>query len=61
MRKPGGWSPEVVAKLLDALQASGHGKVTFEGRGPGQKLRVVTELSAMDEAELAANVERLKV
>lgn len=58
--QPGGWDAEVVARLLNALQASGHGSITFEGRGPGQKLRLRTELTAMDEQELAATVERMK-
>ena len=56
----GGWSPEVIAKLLDALQASGHGKVTFEARKPGERLRIVTEFTAVSEEELAQAIDNLR-
>ena len=60
MRKPGGWSPEVIARVLNALQDAGHGKVTFEARKPGQQLRMVTEFSAMDEEELQQAIDNLR-
>ena len=60
MRKPGGWSPEVVAKLLDALQASGHGTITFHAEGPGRKLRIVTGFSLMNEEQLAETIDNLR-
>ena len=57
---PGGWDPQVVARLLDALQASGYRSITFEGRGPGQKLRVITGINAVSENELKQAIDNLR-
>lgn len=58
--QPGGWDAEVVARLLDALRASGYGSITFHADGPGKKLRIVPAFSIRDEEQLAEILHNLR-